>query len=228
MYQPQEKRQGFLYLYIYPCPPPPPFPSIHQRIEDLKTQLALFEAGCEMEQPSQPKLDSRMISVAENCEDVLYSSGKSEQFSGSSEEEISGIKTLKSDGDVGKESLFTVNSSDGGYCMCCHVPTSKDVTPLPNVGAEHSTSDIAIPVCTQCSRPMTEAAVAKRSARKKPTEVMSPESYSSFKECLVHIPEMNLPWAPLTTTSECGCGIIFTYSKRKVCKYLHVQWLHTI
>ena len=54
------------------------------------------------------------------------------------------------------------------------------------------------------------------SLRLSPSEVLSPRSYSVFKNNLLHVPEMNLPWALLRTSSKCSCGVAFSYSTRKV------------
>lgn len=178
----------------------------------------MFEAGCEHEQLPRPKLDSQ-ISLAENCEDVLYSSDRSGQFTESSEEDIFGIKTLKSDGDADKESLLTVK---GIMCVCSDL--SENVTSILNLAEENSVPTTSIPVCTRCNRTKTETNMAETNSRKKPTDVMSPSSYSMFKESLLHVPELNLPWEPLRTASRCGCGVTFSYSTRKVgshCKHLY-------
>ena len=49
-----------------------------------------------------------------------------------------------------------------------------------------------------------------------PTGTMSPKSYSVFKDYLVHPSEMNLPWQPMRSVTQCSCGIAFSFSVRKV------------
>ena len=50
---------------------------------------------------------------------------------------------------------------------------------------------------------------------------MSPTSYSLFKECLEHVPEMNLPWQSMRNVRQCKCGVAFSYSVRKVCTLVY-------
>ncbi len=69
-----------------------------------------------------------------------------------------------------------------------------------------------IPPCTMCDSAITE----ETSVQKDPTEVMSPRSYSVFKNNLIHIPEMNLPWGSMRNATKCMCGVTFSYSVRKV------------
>ena len=45
---------------------------------------------------------------------------------------------------------------------------------------------------------------------------MSPESFTTFKDHLDHIPEMNLPWQAMRSVPRCSCGTAFTFSTRKV------------
>lgn len=49
-----------------------------------------------------------------------------------------------------------------------------------------------------------------------PTGCLSPTSYSTFKEFLNHTPDLNLPWQSMRSVSQCGCGMPFSYSRRKV------------
>jgi len=49
-----------------------------------------------------------------------------------------------------------------------------------------------------------------------PSGCLSPGSYCSFKEFLHHTPDLNLPWQSMRTVSQCGCGVPFSYSRRKV------------
>ena len=51
---------------------------------------------------------------------------------------------------------------------------------------------------------------------KDPTGCLSPKSYSVFKDFLTHTPDMNLPWQSMRLTSQCSCGVPFSYSHRKV------------
>ena len=37
-----------------------------------------------------------------------------------------------------------------------------------------------------------------------------------LRPLLLHVPEMNLPWQPMRSTPQCGCGVAFTFSVRKV------------
>ena len=45
---------------------------------------------------------------------------------------------------------------------------------------------------------------------------LSPESYSTFKDHLDHVPEMNLPWQSLRSVRQCTCGVAFSFATRKV------------
>ena len=45
----------------------------------------------------------------------------------------------------------------------------------------------------------------------------SPTVTADFKRYLEHLPEMNLPWQPLRTVSQCSCGRAFSYLVFKVC-----------
>ena len=45
---------------------------------------------------------------------------------------------------------------------------------------------------------------------------LSPESYSTFKDHLDHVPEMNLPWQSLRSVCQCTCGVAFSFATRKV------------
>ena len=74
---------------------------------------------------------------------------------------------------------------------------------------------IAIPPSAQCDTAETE-----NSSGPQPTDssiVLSPKSYSVFKNNLIHVPEMNLPWSSMRNTTSCVCGVTFSYSVRKVC-----------
>lgn len=71
---------------------------------------------------------------------------------------------------------------------------------------------LEVPLSSQCEFAETDSGIT----RKAPTEVMSPRSYSSFKNSLVHVPEMNLPWESMRNISQCGCGVTFSFSIRKV------------
>lgn len=77
-----------------------------------------------------------------------------------------------------------------------------------------NTSTADVPPRCQCASAETDSGVAE--FKRAPTEVMSPRSYSVFKTCLVHVPEINLPWESMRKTSKCGCGVTFSYSIRKV------------
>ncbi len=52
-----------------------------------------------------------------------------------------------------------------------------------------------------------------------PTGCLSPTSYSTFKGFLNHTPDLNLPWQSMRSVSQCGCGMAFSYSRRKVSEY---------
>ena len=66
--------------------------------------------------------------------------------------------------------------------------------------------------------------VARSELVKDPTGCLSPKSYSVFKDFLTHTPDMNLPWQSMRLTSQCSCGVSFSYSHRKVGSViLHVQ-----
>ncbi len=49
-----------------------------------------------------------------------------------------------------------------------------------------------------------------------PTGCLSPNSYSTFKKFLNHTPDLNLPWQSMRSVSQCGCGMAFSYARRKV------------
>ncbi|XP_064381922.1 myotubularin-related protein 6-like [Halichondria panicea] len=56
-----------------------------------------------------------------------------------------------------------------------------------------------------------------------PTGCLSPTSYSTFKGFLNHTPDLNLPWQSMRSVSQCGCGMAFSYSRRKYhCSYCGV------
>ena len=38
-----------------------------------------------------------------------------------------------------------------------------------------------------------------------------------LQDLLLHVPEMNLPWQPLRSESQCLCGHTFSFTSRKVC-----------
>ncbi len=92
----------------------------------------------------------------------------------------------------GRSAPFTLSHQNSSDCVR---PCSLDVPPS-----------------SQCEAAETDSEVT----RKAPTEVMSPRSYSVFKSSLVHIPEMNLPWESMRNTSQCACGVSFSFSTRKV------------
>lgn len=54
-----------------------------------------------------------------------------------------------------------------------------------------------------------------------PTGCLSPNSYSVFKDFLNHNPDMNLPWQPLRSASQCSCGVAFSYSCKKVSTFIN-------
>jgi len=65
------------------------------------------------------------------------------------------------------------------------------------------------------------------SYRLSPSEVLSPRSCSIFRNNLLHVPEMNLPWTPLRTSSKCACGVAFSYSTRKV-SLIKLAYIHPL
>lgn len=153
-------------------------------------------------------------------EDVLYSSDRSQNFTA---EDISDFKTLSSDGELNKESSLakqkgTQNHSDANEdtLNSTSSPSSKNVASMLDLTEKRTALNIPIPVSTQCSGARGEEAVAHISDKDELTEVMSPRSYSVFKNNLIHVSEMNLPWAPMRTASQCGCGVTFSYSTKKV------------
>lgn len=58
-----------------------------------------------------------------------------------------------------------------------------------------------------------------------PTGSLSPTSYSTFKDFLNHTPDLNLPWQSMRSVSQCGCGMPFSYSRRKVRKSIKSKFL---
>ena len=60
-----------------------------------------------------------------------------------------------------------------------------------------------------------ELAVLRRRERSA-TALLSPLTYTSFKDHLEHIPEMNLPWQSMRSVHKCCCGTAFSFAIRKV------------
>lgn len=60
-----------------------------------------------------------------------------------------------------------------------------------------------------------EDLAVQRRRERSATALLSPLTYSSFKDHLEHIPEMNLPWQPMRGVHQCGCGTTFSFAIRK-------------
>jgi hypothetical protein len=112
-------------------------------------------------------------------------------------------KPPKLDIGAGDSGFLTSYSTDG--------PISNSTLTDPSSSSSVSS---AVPTSSQCDTAQTDSDVAE--LKKAPTEVMSPRSYALFKSGLVHVPEMNLPWESMRTTTKCCCGVTFSYSVRKV------------
>lgn len=95
-------------------------------------------------------------------------------------------------------------------------------TPFTNNHQEAKQSDsvrpgnlippLQVPPSKQCESAETDNDITGKA----PSGVMSPRSYSFFKSSLEHVPEMNLPWESMRNTTQCGCGVTFSFSVRKV------------
>ena len=66
------------------------------------------------------------------------------------------------------------------------------------------------------SSDLDEDLAVQRRRERSATALLSPLTYSSFKDHLEHIPEMNLPWQPMRAVQQCCCGTTFSFAIRKV------------
>ena len=105
--------------------------------------------------------------------------------------------------------------SNGVFCISGEEERSSAPFAQTATGKGSRPAKLDVPPSSQCETAQTDSDVS----RKAPTEVMSPRSYSTFKNSLVHVPEMNLPWESMRKTSQCGCGVTFSFSTRKVGVY---------
>ncbi len=170
-----------------------------QKISELKKKLTLYK-----EKPQlfgDPKLDLNSDTKEDSVIDELVPQSTDDSNPGADSTAAASATNCDSEEDTAsatncdsEEDTAPQNSTDK------HLPTEslQTVSKVPNR--------------LQLDVGDTEA----RGVAVDPTGCLSPTSYSTFKEFLNHTPDLNLPWQPMRSVSQCGCGMPFSYSRRKV------------
>ena len=219
------------------------FTACWQNIASLRKQLAVFEERDRLLQSdADSKCEDRLLKDnSYDSEDVLYSSTRcDDQLSTSSEDitaaketstaakETSTAETIPRDSrnhdnktddvDSHVETTIAHNHVDvNGSSLSTSSDSDASVAAVREVAQKRPSLTLAIPVVSpQDDNARGDSAAAADHCRVSPSEVLSPKSYSIFKTNLLHVPEMNLPWALMRTAHKCSCGVTFSYSTKKV------------
>ena len=124
--------------------------------------------------------------------------------------------------DDGKEDVGKTDSEeceDTNTCMKnggCQ--GDADISDDCNTHPEHSEH-----TSTKCSTSEDITAVAVETKDTQNSSQSTPQKFSRqrpgsvmLRSLIFHIPEMNLPWHPMRSVSQCSCGTAFGFTQRKV------------
>ena len=170
-----------------------------QKVSELKKKLALYNE--KLGPLSVPALTDKLDEVSVNSSQPLTSENSLDKV-------------------VEDHQPQTANKS-----VAPDTQDTTTTTPEPENGEKDSTHEIKpskishetnseVSISNDETKVDLKAAVNDTS--QDPTGCLSPDSYSKFKEFLNHTPDLNLPWQPMRSVSQCGCGMAFSYSRKKV------------
>ena len=167
-----------------------------QNTEELKTRLARFQA-------SEDQLESN--DKVDGANEMLPPAVEAENETQTTESSPSQIQN----GNGNQDSAENLQDDP---------PNTEDLTQAEAEPAKseelNNSVDTVDNSCTANAAASSELDPEDHSTDR--TGTMSPKSFKTFKELLVHPPQMNLPWESMRSVRQCTCGVAFSYSVRKV------------